>query len=252
MSQSCPVDFILVPHGAEYRAVCQGLACAGTPRPVKVISIPVGPQPVTTFLDTWERPRSYSRTRPLRIVIMGLCGSLSPSIKLGDWVLPRLCVAHLPHSRELLIPKCQQFSSTFSQELGKKLNLNTDRVTLLPESPDNPILLTSDRAICTAADKRSLGQLFQADVIDMEGAAILAALSSFDVEIAMLRVVSDDCQTDLPDLNAALKPDGSLSAFPLAIGMLRHPGRALSLIRGSLRALQELECLTREVGALAQ
>jgi len=39
----------------------------------------------------------------------------------------------------------------------------------------------------------------------------------------MLRVISDDCEHDLPDLTSALSPDGSLQPLPLAIGLLRQP-----------------------------
>ena len=79
----------------------------------------------------------------------------------------------------------------------------------------------------------------------MEGSAILEVLNLTGCPIAMLRVVSDDLDHDLPDLSAALSPDGSLRPLPLAIGMMRHPIAALNLIRGSLKGLQTMQTAAR-------
>ena len=68
----------------------------------------------------------------------------------------------------------------------------------------------------------------------------------------MLRVVSDDCASDLPNLNAAVNADGSLSPLALAMQMLRHPIRARHLIACSLRALGELSAAAEELGMALQ
>jgi len=100
--------------------------------------------------------------------------------------------------------------------------------------------LTSDRLVWSAAEKRQLYRQYQAEVVDMEGYAALQVLSPANIPVAMVRVISDDCHRDLPDLNPALGADGSLQPLPLAMGLLQQPLAAARLIRGSLRGLREL------------
>jgi nucleoside phosphorylase len=104
--------------------------------------------------------------------------------------------------------------------------------------------LTSDRLIYSASEKRHLSQLYGADVVDMEGFAALEVLSRAGVAVAMLRVISDDCNYNLPNLSSALSPDGSLQSLPLAIGLIRQPIAAIRLIRGAIRGLQVLRKIT--------
>jgi hypothetical protein len=81
----------------------------------------------------------------------------------------------------------------------------------------------------------------------MEGAAVLEVLGQTGIAVAMLRAVSDDCHHDLPDLSAAIAPDGSLRPLPLARSLLSRPIAASHLIRGSLAGLKQLERLTRQL-----
>jgi hypothetical protein len=60
----------------------------------------------------------------------------------------------------------------------------------------------------------------------------------------MLRVVSDGCDHDIPNLNSGLSSDGSLQPLALAVAMLKQPIAATRLIRGSLQALKVLEQVT--------
>ena len=83
----------------------------------------------------------------------------------------------------------------------------------------------------------------------MEGSAILTALPQ--AQIAMLRVISDDCEHELPDLSEAIGSQaigtGKLRTLPLVTTLLRQPLGSLRLIRGSLRGLKALEQITRQL-----
>lgn len=158
---------------------------------------------------------------------MGLCGSLTYRYSVGDIVLYQAC-AYINAAPGQLHP-CSPTLTTLLQEKLKQTSLVH--------------ALTSDRLIWSADEKRHLGQIYSADVVDMEGFAALEVLSG-GVAVAMLRVVSDDCEHDLPNLTSALSSDGSLQSLPLAIGMLRQPMAATRLIRGSLRGLQVLQEVT--------
>ena len=99
--------------------------------------------------------------------------------------------------------------------------------------------VTCDRVITTAAEKKRLGDRYSASVVDMEGAVLLKALP--DRAIAILRVISDDCREDLPDIAGAIAADGSLRPMTLALSFAKRPLLAIRFIKGSLKGLKALE-----------
>ncbi|MBD2384981.1 5'-methylthioadenosine/S-adenosylhomocysteine nucleosidase family protein [Cylindrospermum sp. FACHB-282] len=208
-----PINTILVPQGAEYQAVKRGLNRASGEKPT-VIAIPVGVQPLRKYLQKWTGEKN-------RILLMGLCGSLQTHHAVGDIVLYKDCTYQ---------EKLQKCNNTLTAQIQTLLS---DKVTLVKS-------LTSDRLIWAAAEKRYLGQTSGADVVDMEG---YTALEYFPT-VAILRVVSDNAQHDIPDLTSAISLDGSLKPVQLAIAFFRQPLAATRLIRGSLRGLKVLEQIT--------
>lgn len=73
----------------------------------------------------------------------------------------------------------------------------------------------------------------------MERAVLLAALPQ--AKVAILRVISDDCSGDLPDITGAIGPDSNLRPVVLALSFFKKPLAAAIFIRGSLRGLKALE-----------
>ena len=222
---------ILVCQGAEYKAVCRGLCRASGYTP-ETTSIPVGIKAVTTYLRTYLETEQFLNHPQPRMLVMGLCGALSPKYRTGDIVLYQGCVNQATGAASVL--NCDQ---TLTELVYSRLQ---DKVSIVNA-------LTSDRIICSAAEKCHLHQISGSDVVDMEGFAALEILSQAGVAVAMLRVVSDDCYHDIPDLPSALSPDGSLQPLPLAMTMLRQPIAATRLIRGSLQGLQVLEKVTTQL-----
>lgn len=215
-----PIQTILVPQGAEYNAVCRGLSRVDGFKP-QVMPIPIG------NLQDWYRDRC-SIAPPSRVLVMGLCGSLTPHCRPGDVVLYQSCTL-LSDSSQLM--QCDR-------------HLTAQLYTHLDAKAPVVRTLTSERIIWSAQEKRRLGEQYSADVVDMEGFAILKAIAATKTAVSMLRVVSDDCQHDIPNLNAAIAKDGSLRSLPLARQMLRQPIAATRLIRGSLQGLKILEQVT--------
>ncbi len=222
MPNFLPINTILVPQGAEYKAVYRGLSGVTGSIPM-VVAIPVGMKPLLKYLQQGQFLAPESR-----VLIMGICGSLSDRYTVGDIVLYQDCV-YQGKRLECDRPFTAQLHSALSEK------------TLLVKS------ITSDRVIWSAAEKRHLGETLAADVVDMEGFTALEFFNPAGVAVAMLRIVSDDCQHDIPDLTPAINSDGSLNPFPLAMGMLRQPLAATRLIRGSLTALKVLEQLTNRL-----
>jgi hypothetical protein len=221
VSNFLPVNTILVPQGAEYKAVCRGLSGVSGSIPT-VAAIPVGMKPLLKYLHQGQflAPKS-------RVLIMGICGSLSDRYTVGNIVLYQDCV----YQGKLL--ECDR---SFTTQLHSSLS---EKVSLVKS-------MTSDRVIWSASEKRHLGETLAADVVDMEGFTALE-FNAAEVSVAMLRVVSDNCQHDIPDLTPAINSDGFLKPFPLAVGMLRQPLAATRLIRGSLTALKVLEQVTNQL-----
>ncbi len=221
------VGSILVCQGAEYKAVCRGLRYA-TYQP-SVIPIPVGIKPLTQYLQTWQQSEQFLNHPQPSVLVLGLCGSLIPRYQVGDMVLYQDCIYQSADTSSVLL--CD---TNLTELLYFRLQ---EKISIVKA-------LTSDRVIYSAAEKRHLGQILGADVVDMEGFAALDLLSQAGVAVAMLRVVSDDSHHTLPDLTPALSPDGSLLPLPLAIAMLRQPIAATRLIRGAMRGLKVLEQVT--------
>ncbi len=245
MVESNLISAILVAQGAEYQAVCRGLSRVSTSTP-PVLPIPMGPKPLTQYLENLQKTGSFFHPHS-RILLMGLCGSLNPSQKVGDIVLYKSCVKRWDEVRDEkdlpLIP------STLPQPLNCDRYLTTEIHRKLAQKAAIVKALTSDRFVNAAASKRLLNQMYQADVIDMEGFAALEMLSQAGIAVAMVRVISDDCDRDLPDLSTAFSPDGSLQPLALAIGMMRQPIAAKRLIQGSLQGLRALQEVTASLFA---
>ncbi|MEM9002488.1 MAG: hypothetical protein AAGE59_03060 [Cyanobacteria bacterium P01_F01_bin.86] len=215
------ISVILVPVGAESRAVKQALKTVQNAP--QVVEIPAGPQAVTRFLQTWDHPQIFQSGG---VLLLGLGGSLSPALGIGDGVLVEQILA--ADSAETYA--CDR---TLTAELAAQLGMPT------------AVGVTCDRVITTAVEKRALRDRYGADVVDMEAAAILRELP--DCRMTILRVISDDCHHDLPDIAGAIGVDGSIKVLPMALSFLKHPVAALRLIRSALRGLKCLEFLTRRL-----
>ncbi|MEP0918641.1 phosphorylase [Leptolyngbya sp. DQ-M1] len=205
------VSVILVPQGAEYQAVYQGVR--SRINPPEVIPISAGEAAVRRIDRTFDAAE---------ILLMGLCGSLSPHFDVGTIALYRACVNDSGQ-----VKACDR---AFTQRLQAQFQIS-------------PVLgFTSDRVICSASEKRDLGKTYGAEVVDMEGFPVLS-----QCPVAMLRVVSDDLRGDLPDLSGVIDANGKIQAVLMAKAMIRRPIAAGRLIRGSLTGLRKLRQLAAEL-----
>ena len=229
-SENPNFDNILVPQGMEYKAVCQGMDKNRSN--IKIIAIPAGIEPLTKFLQQWQQTPNFLNKVPQGLILMGLGGSLSLNYAVGDVILCQEC-ALMDDSQESK-GQCNQF---LTESLFKQLRNST----FIGKG------ITSDRVICSAKEKLLLGQKYQADMVDMEGYALLNWSQKLGIPVAMIRVISDGCQQDLPDLTEAFKEDGSLQPLILARQMLRNPSNSIHLIRSSLKSLRVLREVANKI-----
>jgi purine-nucleoside phosphorylase len=225
------INTIVVPQGVEYQAVCRGLAKAKIKDKIQVIAIPLGVKQISQILADYEVIISNSTN----ILIMGLCGSLSDAYAVGDSVVVRSCV-DLDHH---LVGLDAELTAAIQQKLAKqsKSSIKIDLVAAL----------TSDRIITQGREKLSLAQQYSASIVEMEGYSYVQELQRQGIAVAMMRVVSDDLRSDLPDLNPAVDDQGNLQTIPLAIALIKQPVAATRLIRGSLTGLKVLEEITAQL-----
>ena len=216
---------ILVPQGAEYQSVYRGLNKIDSGSLPQVLPIPLGINGLTKSLTE----RNWQMQTQQNILVMGLCGSLSPQYQIGDIVLYRDCLFSSPSSL---------------QKKHTDLPLTNTVNHLLHENISLVTALTSDRLIYSAQEKLNLGQRYQASVVDMEGFALLSFLQKLNSRVVMLRVVSDNARDDIPNLNRAIDSTGKLQTIPMAIAMVRQPLAATRLITGAIQGLKVLQKIT--------
>ncbi len=202
-----------VPRGAEYEAVCRGFG--KNINPLQVIPIPMGVKPVRNYLQNYDLTGK-------QVLLIGLGGSLATELNIGDVVIYQSC-SYVDNNSQLITKQCDPNLVDFiSQLLPKAKKVNG---------------ITCDNLIHLATEKQELGKKYDVKVVDMEGFAILELCQS----AVIIRVISDDCHHNLPDLNCAINNQGNLDNFKMTMAFLRQPLTALRLIKGSLKALKILE-----------
>lgn len=221
------ISVVLVPRGAEYQTVCRGLQNISTApnKMPSVVPIPMGVAAVQAF--PWQQ--QICLQPGAMVLVMGLCGSLRAQYRAGDAVLYQAC-----HTLGQQTINCDP---RFTDWIATQIPAELPRVQAF----------TSPQFISSAAEKQQLATAHGTDVVDMEGAAILAALLPLKIKVAMLRVVSDGCEWDAPNLTKAIRVSGRLSPSRLLVEMAQQPRASLRFVRGSLRGLQRLRQITAEL-----
>lgn len=220
-----PIQVLLVPAGAEYQAVQQGLK--KVPDAPDLVAIPAGPQALQAFLEKWEdRQHRISGG----VLLLGLGGSLTSKYDLGATVI-LTTVWNDFHDNETEPHTCDRPLIDWLAQRLPEAALGTG--------------VTCDHVVTTAVEKQLLRDRYQADVVDMESSVFLT--QNPGGKLAVLRVISDDCEHDLPDISTAIGSDGSIQPLPLALKFVQRPLAAARLIRGSLRGLKTLEKMTMQL-----
>jgi nucleoside phosphorylase len=260
------IDLILVSQGQEYKAIARGLSKIDAPKPM-ILPVPMGTRSLQNFLEQWQTTNSFSQQTFHNILLMGLCGSLLSQFRVGDVVIYRDCSYASTNELEYCDRQLTQKLEQILSDRSKTGFTNSQPINIIlsdreeSQNPDSFVLvrkfyktvrgLTSDRLIWSAEEKRQLGKLYDADVVDMEGfialKTIKAIFSEQRPQIAIVRVVSDDCDRDIPNLEGAIDANGKLQPLYVATSFLQQPIAAIRLIQGSIKGLRVLEKLTTEI-----
>jgi hypothetical protein len=205
---------ILVPQGAEFKAVMGGLNKSQSKSQPKlilqVLAIPAG-SAVKGFLKQ-ESDRIQGVTQ---VIVLGLCGALTNGGIVGQIGCYKTCCDRSGNEY-----KCDYL------EMGFEF-ANWNAVTI-------------DMIITKTTDKRSLNTETNCDVVDMESIWILEFMRQRGIGVTVIRVISDAVVGDLPDLSQVFDLNGGLKPMELLRAFILRPMSALRLIRGSILGLRQL------------
>ncbi|MDV3002041.1 MAG: hypothetical protein N5P05_003647 [Chroococcopsis gigantea SAG 12.99] len=221
--ESVNITTIIVPRGAEAKAINRGLQRISGYKPI-VLPIPIG----SSGLDKWFQESQLSKDFLNKTLLMGLAGSLSSAHSVGDVVIYKGC-----GDGENKYLECDGEMVKFLSTILKCGQVKG---------------LTKNVIVAKADKKTELGKMSGMDVVDMEGLRVLEKLRG----VGMVRVISDGVDQDLPDIGGAIDLDGNLRPVRLAWEMTKNPFAAWHLIKGSLRGLRVLENVTYKLFACVQ
>jgi adenosylhomocysteine nucleosidase len=144
-------------------------------------------------------------------IISGFAGALKPSVKLGNIVASEKVQHHASRQTEICDPDLLAHASE---------NGATRIATLL----------TTDHVVNTSTEKNRLSEL--AEAVDMESFAILRAANKNKVPCAVVRVISDSFDRDMPqEIDTIVDPHGHVKIAGVVRYVVKHPLMVPALMR---------------------
>jgi adenosylhomocysteine nucleosidase len=207
---------VVVPAGPEERAVRRGAVRA------RIVAVPAGRRAADCVA---ELPSDAL------VVVLGLCGGLQ-NASMGSTVI-------------------------YTDVVDDATSIAVDPVhvhALMRALPSAPIAraCTTDHVVTNAAERAVLASQYGADVVDMEGTYLAAALRARALPFAMVRVVSDDSANEMPAIGDAIDPGGKIRPWRVAAAFARRPFAAVRFVvdvRWALATLGEVAAaVTRVAG----
>jgi nucleoside phosphorylase len=177
------------------------------------------------------------------LIVAGFAGALDLNLKTGDAVIFDLCCDARAHhinlnSRKTPLARdenasiaCHAQATEFIFEILRESGFSCFRGAGV----------TVDQIITKAADKLSLGIRYDALAVDMETYDVLGICAASDLAAAVIRIVSDEAHSDLPDFNRALHPDGSMNPWRTASVMIASPINSTRFLLGLRTAVNALQ-----------
>ncbi len=217
------IDTIFVPRGAEAAAVRRGIARVASH--VRVVETGIGPHAASLAVrDALAGPTMS------RVLVTGLCGSLTPAFAVGEALVYGEIVADGDRDG---VARGETF--TLDRTLAGEV------AAAIGDVQSGVRAVAVDDVVVHASAKAELGARYGAQAVDMESLAVARGLRDAAVTVAVARVASDGVTDDLPDLHMALDGSGGLDGFALALAMTRRPLAGFHLARNGTRALAALQ-----------
>lgn len=180
---------------------------------------------------------ALNRSKGELVLITGLAGALAPECKHGDIVIYNNCYSlEAPNNNSIQVSplnkvECEQKLTTFLSHQLRSNNIDT----LQGDG------LTLSKVVCQAQEKLSLAKKYNALAVDMESYQILTAAKEKQLPSTVLRVISDDAQEDLPDLNAAMNKNGDVNNLKMVLQFAKHPILAARFLSNLNKSISKLK-----------
>ncbi|MDQ3009576.1 MAG: hypothetical protein M3X11_02580, partial [Acidobacteriota bacterium] len=176
------------------------------------------------------------------LLVAGLAGGLDRRLKSGDAVIYDIC-------RDGRKFKLDSKEKPLNRDENASIHCNDLLVAalsaLLQAAGQRCFRgsgVTVDRVLTEAQDKQLLGDCYQAAAADMESYDVLSICSKSGLPAAVLRVISDDVGSNLPNFNWAAEASGRMNPWRMGAVMVARPAASLKFllgIRSVINALRE-------------
>jgi adenosylhomocysteine nucleosidase len=163
---------------------------------------------------------------PSWILSAGFAGGLNPALARNDLALPE----------EVMDPEGHRFPVSRPDAIGSGVRSVAGR------------LLTVDRLILDAAEKRELHETSGADLVDMESSGVAALCAERLIRFLPVRVVSDDARTTLPaEIGSLMTKSGSYRIGAALRAVWNRPSSIKDFWTLHEQALESADLLARFV-----
>lgn len=132
-----------------------------------------------------------------KLLFSGVAGAINPSLKIGDLVIATKLAQHdlditafgHPHG---FVPEGAVYvqTDTTLTNVAKSVAKAHNKAIL------EGIIATGDQFICDEAKKTWIGQTFNADALEMEGASVAVVCDALNIPFCILRAISDAADMD--------------------------------------------------------
>ena len=164
------------------------------------------------------------------VIITGVAGGLHGDLKIGDLVI----------GDRLLLRREDEFAASHTVEIGSsRVDALVATLTGARIAHTRGAMLTSRRAIVSAADKLRAHTALGAIAVDMESAVIAQEAASREIPFVCLRTIMDTAAQNLDGAMLA-DEDGRVRIGAAARALLRNP----RMIGASLRLMRNLRAAT--------
>ena len=209
------VDAIFVAAGAEARAVGAALKRARS----KIALITVA---ANNEMAQETAMRALNARRIEHALVLGVCGLLVTGLRRGEGII-------------YADVRTADFGAVKTDPM-----INEYLRSLFPEAYRNAHGLTWSNVVIDPAQKAALAAQYGASAVDTESYGIVQTLALARVGCGVLRFGSDSVGDALPDINSAMRKDGTLDNGRLFMEMLKRPVEGANLILGGRAALSRL------------
>lgn len=194
------------------------------PHRVRVFVTGIGPLAAKGFMQGVAKLKN---AKPDALLVTGTCGAIAAGISEGAIIV---------------------YDASRSDGLEGREALKTDLVltrhcaSVLDQAGIEHVSATGITSSNIAASRQEKLRLATAgaSVVDMETYEILSAANELRVPTAVVRVVLDGVDRELPDFSRAIAPNGGVNRLAASVIALRSPFATARLIMAQRRALRKL------------